>query len=745
MNRLNWRVIVALLLISSLFIPNVSGISLNSPGGESSTKLSGTEEDYHVKTKSDALEGYSPLTIHFWDESYATGGITAVGWSWDLGDGQKETGKDITHTYSSPGVFAVVPSVIFSDGKVISGSSASVRVYTSTDIDFDSEITGGGIKLDVPESESGTYTFDLWKKKTGFAPLKVRFDVKGRYSTAKGIPTFLWDFGDGGRSSEMFPVHLYEKAGVYTVSLTLTGADGTMNKKKERYITVLPLAHYFPSPLFGWAPLSVKFGDWSTGEPTSFLWDLKDGTTSTEQSPTHVYERAGEYIPHLTVSRDGLSDTLTKVGASGGYGGSIGDGAIIVMPVADFSASVPTGDAPLKVSFTDLSKGSPDSYSWNFGDGSPVSSVVSPEHTFEKPGTYPVTLTVTTGNLTHQKTGQIFVQAATVSINARGGPGGSISPDGVVKVAKGKDVTYTVTPDPGYGIIDVLVNGKSVGLVQSYTFTDIQADSTISVSFKAIPGTSVSTPSLSLTPTPSVTPTPAITHTPTLSLTPTPGVTPTPAITHTPTPTPSPSLISPPLITPHPTLQTPVITPVQAPVHGDNMETVKQTIIDLINKERTSRGLPPLVRDPALDMVAQYHSNTGANKGWRPGGQCTKGSWSGDCAHLDWDNRIPDDRAAILNYPVPKRTLDGGCESTYVGENSFQAKGYSPSSIPNTAVDGWMASPGHKRTLLDSPVKNGGDASCGCNGKTVSCKFTRIGIGISKNGDGKWYINTNFV
>ncbi len=168
------------------------------------------------------------------------------------------------------------------------------------------------------------------------------------------------------RHQRWWPTHTYNRAGTYTVSLTFTSPDVTLSKKKEHYITVLPLAHYYPTPLMGWAPSKVTFSDWSSGEPASYLWDFDDGTTSTDNHPIHTYGKAGEYVPHLTVARDGLSDTLTKVGASGGYGGAIGSGVIIVMPVADFSSSTIAGPAPLQVSFTNLSRGFPESMGMEF-------------------------------------------------------------------------------------------------------------------------------------------------------------------------------------------------------------------------------------------------------------------------------------------------------------------------------------------------------------------------------------------
>ena len=67
------------------------------------------------------------------------------------------------------------------------------------------------------------------------------------------------------------------------------------------------------------------------------------------------------------------------------------------------------------------------------------------------------------------------------------GEGGSISPSGDVGVRKGEDLTFTITPDDGYAVADIKIDGKSIGAARSYTFKDINASHTIEVSFvKAI-------------------------------------------------------------------------------------------------------------------------------------------------------------------------------------------------------------------------------------------------------------------
>ena len=71
------------------------------------------------------------------------------------------------------------------------------------------------------------------------------------------------------------------------------------------------------------------------------------------------------------------------------------------------------------------------------------------------------------------------------TITANSGAGGSISPSGAVPVTAGDNQTFTITPDPDYGVLDILVDSVSVGPVFSYTFSNVAADHSISASFSA--------------------------------------------------------------------------------------------------------------------------------------------------------------------------------------------------------------------------------------------------------------------
>jgi PKD repeat protein len=135
--------------------------------------------------------------------------------------------------------------------------------------------------------------------------------------------------------------------------------------------------------------LSVSFTDLSTGAPTSWSWDFGDGNTSTAQNPSHTYDTPGTYTVSLTATNSFGSDTVDKVDY-------ITVNTPPPPPTADFSGTPTLGDAPLSVSFTDLSTGAPTSWSWDFGDGN-TSTAQNPSHTYANSGAYTVSLTVSNG------------------------------------------------------------------------------------------------------------------------------------------------------------------------------------------------------------------------------------------------------------------------------------------------------------------------------------------------------------
>ncbi len=85
-------------------------------------------------------------------------------------------------------------------------------------------------------------------------------------------------------------------------------------------------------------------------------------------------------------------------------------------------------------------------------------------------------------------TGKAFLFMSDVfTITASAGPNGSINPSGNVYLMQGENQIFTMIPDQGYQISDVLIDGISAGAVESYTFTNVIANHTIYASFDLIP------------------------------------------------------------------------------------------------------------------------------------------------------------------------------------------------------------------------------------------------------------------
>lgn len=100
------------------------------------------------------------------------------------------------------------------------------------------------------------------------------------------------------------------------------------------------------------------------------------------------------------------------------------------------------------------------------------------------------TVTVTqddiSANVTNLSYTAVF-EKLTYAIAASAGAGGTISPSGSTQVSHGDSQTYTITPNEGYEIESVTVDGVNQGAVSSFTFSNVTSAHTISVTFRQIP------------------------------------------------------------------------------------------------------------------------------------------------------------------------------------------------------------------------------------------------------------------
>jgi len=332
--------------------------------------------------------GKVPLTVSFTDKS--TGKPTS--WKWTFGDGDNSTEMNPVHTYNKSGNYTVALTTTNEEG--------SDKVQKSNYI---SVVSVNGSVVSSPDHTVPVTAFSA-APTAGSMPLTVSFTDQSTGSPA----SWRWDFGDGNTSADKNPVHTYNKSGRYTVTLTASNANGSNALTKTGYIYVsnvlaAPVTSYFASPTSGNMPLVVRFTAQSTGAPTAWRWDFGDGNTSIEKNPVHTYNKSGRYTVTLTASNANGSNALTK-------SSYIAVSSVLAAPAASFSASPISGRAPLTVGFTDQSTGSPNSWKWDFGDGS-NSTENNPVHTYNESGLYSVKLAVSNSNGSNAltKTGYIAV------------------------------------------------------------------------------------------------------------------------------------------------------------------------------------------------------------------------------------------------------------------------------------------------------------------------------------------------
>lgn len=153
-----------------------------------------------------------------------------------------------------------------------------------------------------------------------------------------------------------------------------------------------PVADFSSSVTSGCSPLSVTFTDKSTGNPQFWNWDFGNGQLSNSKTPNAVSYAPGTYTVTLVVRNSDGVNSITKTN-------------LIVSnpsPSAGYTADKQLACAPAVIQFADASTanaGTLNEWTWDFGDGSPVSNQQFPKHTYTTPGYYNVYLRVksTTG------------------------------------------------------------------------------------------------------------------------------------------------------------------------------------------------------------------------------------------------------------------------------------------------------------------------------------------------------------
>ncbi|AWZ49085.1 collagenase [Clostridiaceae bacterium 14S0207] len=151
----------------------------------------------------------------------------------------------------------------------------------------------------------------------------IRFSSEGSQDVDGKIVKYEWDFGDGSKSSEANPRHIYKEVGEYTIKLKVTDDKGesstavstvTVKDISENNLPIVKIG----GPYQGFNNQKIGFYSNGTrdedGEIKSYEWNFGDGSKSNEANPIHVYKEPGNYTVTLKVTDNlgGQSVATTK-------------------------------------------------------------------------------------------------------------------------------------------------------------------------------------------------------------------------------------------------------------------------------------------------------------------------------------------------------------------------------------------------------------------------------------------------
>lgn len=300
------------------------------------------------------LSGCAPLMVSFSNTS-----TNATSYQWNFGNSNTSTAPNPSTVFLTPGSYTV-KLIAFGNGGTKDSTIQTITVVNNPIADFSA--------FPLSECEDiNTITFT---------------------NSSSNAATYIWDFGDGLTSTLTNPTHTYTNPGIYNIKLIATSAYGCQNIKiTNSYITINPNPQsQFSATTTSACDVNTLFHfSGTTPGTTSWLWNLGDGSTSTLQNPTHQYSAPGNYDVSLIVTNaSGCTDTLTRTNY-------INIGSTLV---PSFTMSDTSGCSPLPINFN-CTVPNATTWAWSFGDGT-ASTLQNPSHTYTIPGSYSITLAVTT-------------------------------------------------------------------------------------------------------------------------------------------------------------------------------------------------------------------------------------------------------------------------------------------------------------------------------------------------------------
>ena len=383
----------------------------------------------------------APAIIQFTDQTTPAGSITQ--WQWNFGDGGTSTQQNPSHTYTASGFYSVSLTVTSNNGcristsytnyiRIVSGISTNFSFTQPTTctapfiVTFQNQASGPGVlsytwdfgngsppsnlpnptttyaaagsyivRLDVVSNLGCTGSFqqtiNIAGTSTDFivpSPVCAGSSVTFQNNSSPAPVSSTWNFGDATTSSQINPIKTFITAGTYQVKLINQYANCIDSITKPVTVVNKPVVNFIADDSTSCsAPFTVSFTDLSVAA-TSWLWAFGDGSTSTLQNPSHQYISFGNYTVTLTIGAGtGCSNTFSK------------PNYIQVQKTQVSITNLPAGGC-VPFSFSPIASiqtvDNIVAYNWDMGEAGGTYTIPSPTHTYNTPGNYTITLTVTT-------------------------------------------------------------------------------------------------------------------------------------------------------------------------------------------------------------------------------------------------------------------------------------------------------------------------------------------------------------
>ncbi|MGN7820360.1 PKD domain-containing protein [Chitinophaga sp. 22536] len=305
----------------------------------------------------------APLTTSFKAQSQ-----NATSWLWDFGDGTTSTEENPTHTYTRQGSYSVTL-------QASSGSNCTTTARKD------------GYVVILPPSAT---IFPAGTE--GCLPMTIPFQAQ--VNSIDAVVSYEWNFGDGTTSNQQNPTHIFDKEGIFTVTLKITTASGCTAEASTVFHTgAPPVVDFTATPLISCAIDPVQFTNLSTpvGPYVTYMWIFpQDNGTITGKDPSYSFNHIGQHDVRLVVNNNGCIRELFKPKY-----------IQILPPQARFTV-IPDCVDPYHRQFNDASDFGPEpapqkKWFWDFGENGATSTLQNPEFRYTTTGSKTVKLRVDNG------------------------------------------------------------------------------------------------------------------------------------------------------------------------------------------------------------------------------------------------------------------------------------------------------------------------------------------------------------